>query len=70
MKKIFFLSLLTVLGNSLYAQKCIEGNCKDGTGTYLWENGDRYDGEWVNELQAMIDASGAADYFRVIYQKV
>lgn len=25
---------------------CISGNCENGTGTYLWENGQKYEGEW------------------------
>lgn len=27
---------------------CIAGNCQNGTGTYLWEDGNRYEGEWKN----------------------
>ena len=25
---------------------CIEGHCQNGTGTYLWLNGNKYVGEW------------------------
>ncbi len=25
---------------------CVEGNCGEGTGKYLFENGDKYNGEW------------------------
>ena len=28
--------------------KCIEGNCRNGQGTYTWANGDTYQGEWKN----------------------
>ena len=38
---IFFL-LQFIFG---YTQ-CIEGDCKNGTGTYTWASGDKYVGEW------------------------
>lgn len=28
--------------------KCIEGNCKNGTGTKEWPDGKKYVGEWKN----------------------
>lgn len=37
---------------------------------YLGKNRSEFLVKWVDELQAMIDASGAADYLRVIYKKV
>jgi 2-polyprenyl-3-methyl-5-hydroxy-6-metoxy-1,4-benzoquinol methylase len=37
--------------------------------SFLGERRNKFLVEWVNELQAMIDASGAGDYFRVIYKK-
>ena len=27
---------------------CISGNCDDGFGTYVWENGEKYTGAWLN----------------------
>ena len=27
---------------------CIKGNCVNGKGTFIWPNGDRYEGDWVN----------------------
>jgi len=35
---------------SVYSQKtgCISGDCNNGTGVYLLENGNKYDGEWQN----------------------
>lgn len=45
---LFILPLALFLGlslNNLSAQ-CIEGNCRTGTGTYRFTNGDRYTGNW------------------------
>ena len=28
---------------------CIKGNCINGKGTFIWPNGDQYNGEWKNE---------------------
>lgn len=27
-------------------EACISGDCEDGYGTYIWQNGDRYEGSW------------------------
>lgn len=37
--------------------------------SYLGKEANVFLVQWLNELQAMIDASGAADYLRVIYRK-
>lgn len=37
--------------------------------SYLGEGLNNFLAKWLNELQAMIDASGAADYLRIIYAK-
>ncbi len=29
---------------------CIQGDCSNGIGTYIWENGDKYEGGWTNNL--------------------
>lgn len=29
---------------------CISGNCTNGYGTYVWESGNRYTGEWENNV--------------------
>ncbi len=37
--------------------------------SFLGEEPNTFLAKWINELQAMIDASGSADYLRVVYQK-
>ena len=37
----FFLFLST----AVFANECISGDCANGYGTYVWENGDKYIGE-------------------------
>jgi hypothetical protein len=32
------------------AYGCIEGDCRNGIGTYLWENGSKYIGQFKNRL--------------------
>jgi len=27
---------------------CIQGNCENGQGTFIWDNGDQYEGAWKN----------------------
>ena len=45
MKKIFFLFCLIPF---ITFSQCISGDCKNGPGVYLWENGDKFEGEFVN----------------------
>jgi len=50
---ILFLFLLLQCSNELFSQsaeKCVEGDCKNGVGTYLFSNG-TYTGNWVNGKQ-------------------
>ena len=28
---------------------CIKGNCVNGKGTFIWSNGDKYNGDWKNQ---------------------
>ena len=30
--------------------QCISGNCVNGQGTFTWGNGDKYVGEWRNDM--------------------
>jgi len=39
---------MTVLACSSLGAQCVEGNCRDGTGTYVFPNGDRYTGTWAS----------------------
>ena len=50
MKITLFLSLFFFSITNVYSDECISGNCTDGFGTYVWDNGDRYVGESVNNL--------------------
>lgn len=46
MKNLFLLfALFTVFTSSSLAQ-CTTGNCYEGNGSYLFENGDLYNGQW------------------------
>ena len=48
MKKIKFLSFFLLIGTITFSQ-CISGNCKNGNGTYKYENGSVYIGQWWND---------------------
>jgi hypothetical protein len=52
MKTLKTLSLVSaiLLSSSFYSQ-CIKGNCHKGHGTFTWDNGDYYEGSWVNGIQ-------------------
>ena len=52
MKGLMFYLVAPIFGvflacSSLGAQ-CVEGNCRNGTGTYVFPNGDRYTGTWIS----------------------
>ena len=42
-------SIQLLLVTMAFAQ-CTEGNCYDGNGTFLFENGDQYSGSWTKGL--------------------
>ncbi len=50
----------------LDATGCIMGNCIDGAGIYLWENGDMYVGQWVNGKRTGYGRYDWADLSRYI----
>ena len=47
MRKLFLLAAFLICSVS-YGQGCISGNCFNGEGTYIWSNGDKYYGSWIN----------------------
>ena len=44
MKKIILLLLITISNNGF--GQCIDGDCENGVGTYLWEDGSISNGSW------------------------
>ena len=44
-KKLFLFTVFLGLANLVSAQ-CIEGNCYGSNGTFRFENGDQYKGQW------------------------
>lgn len=68
MKKFTLLVFLTTFYFVSHAQTttsptktkgCVEGDCISITGKYLFDNGDKYNGEWVNGLR---NGYGRYDY--------
>ena len=46
MKKQFLIILVALLWCNVGVAGCSEGNCQTGQGTYIFENGDKYVGEF------------------------
>jgi hypothetical protein len=44
--KIICLLLLFFIYKNVAAAKCIDGDCINGTGTYVWGDGNKYSGTW------------------------
>ena len=36
------------IGSAQNSSGCISGNCETGYGVYVWDNGERYEGNWAN----------------------
>jgi hypothetical protein len=59
MKKLIMLSILCAFTLSTYSQSnfnkkskkegCISGDCENGQGTYVYDNGEKYVGQWKDE---------------------
>jgi hypothetical protein len=47
MKKLILLITLCLFSNVSWAE-CVEGDCVNGKGTYTYEGGLKYVGEWKN----------------------
>jgi len=55
MNKIFFIGLIAVIsftkpGNT----QCLSGDCQNGLGTYSWDSGDEYTGQWIGGVRTGI----------------
>ncbi len=50
MKKILssLLFLILIISFTNAQSGCISGDCEDGYGVYVWDDGERYEGEWKN----------------------
>jgi len=50
MKRAILIFSFIMLAGLSYAQQtgCISGDCYSGYGTYIWDNGDKYVGNWAN----------------------
>jgi len=65
MKKTFFLILITIPFLSKAQDinyidgNCVSGNCQNGNGTYVFNNGDKYTGNFSN---GKINGRGRYDY--------
>ena len=60
MKKLLLLLLCVPLLTLAQQTGCVSGDCENGYGTYIWDNGDKYIGGWSNSLK-----SGQGKYFWV-----
>ena len=49
-KKLFLVTILCLFSSVSWSDKCVQGDCKNGLGTYLWDSGDKYVGEFSNGL--------------------
>ena len=48
--KIIIALILFAFSSALHANECVSGNCKNGYGIYEWNNGNKYEGEFKNDL--------------------
>ena len=48
--KIIIALILLSFSSALFANECVSGNCKNGYGTYEWDDGTKYTGEHKNNV--------------------
>jgi hypothetical protein len=48
---VLALLCLLALPDPARAERCVEGDCANGIGTYVWDNGNSYRGGWQNDRQ-------------------
>jgi hypothetical protein len=48
--------VISIFSFQFASAQCIDGNCSNGWGTFEWESGDTYTGEWVNGSRTGIGA--------------
>ena len=48
-KLICILALGLLWGGNAIAEECVQGNCKNGQGTYTWSDGQKYVGEFKDD---------------------
>lgn len=49
--QILLSSVFMILFSGIVEAQCLSGDCTNGNGTYKFDNGDMYTGEWKNGLQ-------------------
>ena len=45
-KKLILITILCLFSSVSWSQECVEGDCRNGFGTYTWFYGDKYIGEF------------------------
>lgn len=51
LKKLAFLSFMIFGTATISMAQCTDGNCYNSNGTFMFENGDMYKGQWKNGKQ-------------------
>ena len=50
MKKLLLLLIIPLLAFSQNTGICTVGDCTNGQGTFVWDDGDRYEGDWESDM--------------------
>ena len=59
-KKITLFLILIISLTTVLKSQCIKGNCYNGNGTFLYLNGDKYQGQWKS---GQMQGSGKYEYY-------